>query len=163
MSEQRRCRRRTAAKAFKDLAGMHAAAECEHGVSEAGADGFDACFVVNAGVFEGAEGIGRQHFCPFVAVVAGRVATREDVTERAEEAVFVEDGEDGVVGGDVFLDVKDRLSLGQRAGVYREVDGGKHQLAQHHARDAKGLCRFQFLEQLEGRRGARSQAASLCA
>src|SRR5262245_17562235 len=40
-----------------------------------------------AGFLEGGEGVGGQHLGPLVAVVAGRVAAREDVAEAVREAV----------------------------------------------------------------------------
>ncbi len=42
-----------------------------------------------AGLLERGERIGRQHFGPLVAVVAGRIATAEDVRERMRQAVVI--------------------------------------------------------------------------
>src|SRR6185503_312785 len=91
------------AEGTEDLHRVAATAEGEDSVPEAPAGACDGRGVAQAGILEGAERVGRQDLGPFVAVVAGGVAAREDVAEAAQEAVLGERGNDGGVSGDALL------------------------------------------------------------
>ena len=79
VAQQRLGARLAAAEGAEHLQRMAAAAERQHRVAEAAAGRGDRRGVVEPGLLEGREGVGGQHLGPLVAVVAGRVAAREDV------------------------------------------------------------------------------------
>src|SRR5262245_64797048 len=86
LSQQRRRGRLPPAERLEDLHRMAAAAEREDGVAEAPAGRRYRFRIVETGILERRERVGRQHLGPLVAVVAGGIAAREDVAEAAEEA-----------------------------------------------------------------------------
>ncbi len=142
-----------APEGLEGLHGWAAAADFQDGLAVA-RTGFRARQAVGAGGFlESGIGVGAQHFRPLVAVVAGRVAAREDMAERVRAAAegrrlqhgdflayLVEQGHEvlrGIVLG-VQQHVEQReLDLPQRGHAALEVLGGQH-----------------LVEKLAGQRGA---------
>ncbi len=75
-----------APEGFEGLEGGAAAADFQDLLTEA-STGFGAGGTVRrCGFFKGCIGIGLQHFGPFVAVVAGAVATGKDMAEAVRHA-----------------------------------------------------------------------------
>ena len=120
--------RAAAAKAREDLHRVGAAAERKHGLAEAAARGLHRHGVVEADLLERRKGIGAQHFCPLVTVVARRIAAGEDVRESAQEAVFGKRRQHLGARGDVAMHGEGIVALWIEAVVQRQVQRGEQQL-----------------------------------
>src|SRR5262249_54241651 len=86
---QQRPRTRLASpKLFEDLHRVTAAAQRQNGAPKLATRRENCARLVEPRVLERAERVGAQHLGPLVAVVAGCVATRENVREAAEETIL---------------------------------------------------------------------------
>src|SRR5690242_17312278 len=83
--EQRAGARLAAAKLAKDIHRMTAAAEREDRAAKSTTGVEHRVRIVEPFFTERREGVGAQHLCPFVAVVASRVTTRKNVRKTAEK------------------------------------------------------------------------------
>ena len=83
--------------------------------------------------FKSREAVRREDFRPFVAVIARRIAAREDMAELHREAVCRIGGGngDGSAHGGVYVQ---RLVAPCCAAVVAEVEQGKFELTQHRHR-----------------------------
>src|SRR5688572_18172429 len=88
---------------------MFAAAERQDGVAEAVPGLGDLAGVVESGVFKRAEGVGAEDFGPLVAVIAGGIATREDVRETAQKTIFGQRRQHRRRARDAALHIENRL------------------------------------------------------
>mmetsp|Transcript_27760 Transcript_27760/g.65566 ORF Transcript_27760/g.65566 Transcript_27760/m.65566 type:complete len:616 (+) Transcript_27760:208-2055(+) len=152
--EQRLGRGVAAAEGAEHLGGMLAAAQGEHGVAEAAADGAHLLLVVEADLLEGGEGVGRQDLGPLVRVVARRVAASEDVPERAEEAVLLQRRQHRHRGGEAPLHVEGGLrGVGRVVPMVQlHVERAEVELPAHDHARLECLLLAQLLEELARQR-----------
>ena len=85
---------RAAAEELEDRRRGQRPTEPHDGLGVAAAERDDRALVLEAGLLKGGEAVGGEDLGPLVRVVARRVAAREDVRERAEEAVLGQRRED---------------------------------------------------------------------
>ena len=94
MAQERVRGGRAAAEELEDRRRGQRPTEPHDGLGVAAAERDDRALVLEAGLLEGGETVGGKDLGPLVRVVARRVAAREDVRERAEEAVLGQRRED---------------------------------------------------------------------
>mmetsp|Transcript_11525 Transcript_11525/g.26657 ORF Transcript_11525/g.26657 Transcript_11525/m.26657 type:complete len:207 (-) Transcript_11525:1675-2295(-) len=153
VAEQRLGRGVAPAEVAVDLRRVAATAEAEHSLTEATADRADLLVVVEAGLLERSERVGREDLGPLVRIVPCRVATGEDVPERAQEAVLLERRHNRVLLRHLRLHLERRRSaLRARvvAVVQVHVEGAEVELAEHDHAGQVGLLLVELGEEVTG-------------
>mmetsp|Transcript_13824 Transcript_13824/g.44458 ORF Transcript_13824/g.44458 Transcript_13824/m.44458 type:complete len:835 (-) Transcript_13824:40-2544(-) len=137
---------RAAAEELEDRRRGQRPTEPHDGLGVAAAERDDRALVLEAGLLEGGEAVGGEDLGPLVRVVARRVAAREDVRERAEEAVLGQRREDRRALANLLEAAEGVVLRGVEVGVVqRQVAHSKLELAQHHRGGAVVLGRPQLV------------------
>mmetsp|Transcript_104010 Transcript_104010/g.291411 ORF Transcript_104010/g.291411 Transcript_104010/m.291411 type:complete len:240 (+) Transcript_104010:153-872(+) len=108
------CLRRglTSSELLEDFHWRHCSSQAQNSVSEGFSDPLYFIFVVETDILKGCKSIRAHHFCPFIGVVSGRVATSENMAKCTQKAILVQrHSMRHILTGDLTLDIENCLAF----------------------------------------------------